>query len=338
MSRLDEALRRAGKTAATPESFNVPSARALDWFSPVGETRQDAGGSEKPAVPTKPPVVESPDIFRVPEPPELTRAATLQVFEPAKPANGSADPEPAVAKVSIAVPNGYQEKLVIGDGMRSVAVEQYRRLAAVLHHAQRERGIKVVMIASALPSEGKTLTSVNLAFTLGESYRRQVLLVDADLRRPMIHEALGFRNVRGLNEALTAPADGKIAITPISPHLSVLLAGRANPDPMSSLTSERMKRVVAEAAERYDWVILDTPPLALLPDTNLLAAMVDAAVLVVCAGRSPFAVIQKAADAVGRDRILGVVLNQVADREVIPDYAGGGYYSYAPKTEEHASA
>jgi Mrp family chromosome partitioning ATPase len=96
---------------------------------------------------------------------------------------------------------------------------------------------------------------------------------------------------------------------------------------MSSLTSERMKRVVAEAADRYDWVIIDTPPLALLPDANLLADMVDAAVLVIGAGRTPYAVIQKAVEAVGKDRIIGVVLNRVEDRDLIGgDYKTTGYY------------
>ena len=72
--------------------------------------------------------------------------------------------------------------------------EQYRRLAATLHHAQAEHGLKVVMVASAVPGEGKTLTATNLALTLSESYQRRVLLIDADLRRPSLHDDVQVPN------------------------------------------------------------------------------------------------------------------------------------------------
>jgi Mrp family chromosome partitioning ATPase len=93
----------------------------------------------------------------------------------------------------------------------------------------------------------------------------------------------------------------------------VLPAGKPDPDPMRALTSGRMRRVLAEAAEAFEWVIVDTPPVTVLPDANLLASMVDAAVLVVGAGRTPYASVQRAIAGVGRDRILGVVLNRVAE-------------------------
>ena len=94
---------------------------------------------------------------------------------------------------------------------------------------------------------------------------------------------------------------------------------------MSGLTSDRMRRIIEEAAARFDWVIIDTPPVGFLSDANLLVAMVDTAIFVVRAGKSPYRLVQRALDAVGRNRILGVVLNAV-DENV--DVAGYNYYGY----------
>ena len=96
----------------------------------------------------------------------------------------------------------------------------------------------------------------------------------------------------------------------VSTRLAVLPAGRPSADPMAGLTSERMKRLLDEARQSFDWVILDTPPVMLLPDAHLMASMVDGAVLVVRAGSTPHELVRRAAEAIGRSRILGVVLNR----------------------------
>ena len=218
-----------------------------------------------------------------------------------------------------------EAKYVASPEMRPVSIEQYRRLAAVLHHAQIGRGIKVLMVSSALPGEGKTLTAANLALTLSESYRRRVLIIDADLRRPTMHDVFQIPNLAGLSDGLKSTVFQKMPLVAITPNLSVLPAGRPDPDPMSSLTSDRMKQVIQQAAERFDWVIIDTPPIVMLPDGNLVAAMVETVLLVVAAGKTPYAALQKTVTALGRDRIIGVVLNRVNDRAVSSSL---GWYQY----------
>ena len=89
------------------------------------------------------------------------------------------------------------EKVVATPDIRPAFVEQYRKLAGILHHAQLERNIKVVLVTSAVAGEGKSLTATNLALTFSESYHRTVLLVDADLRRPTLHETFQVPNVVG---------------------------------------------------------------------------------------------------------------------------------------------
>ena len=209
------------------------------------------------------------------------------------------------------------------------SVEQYRRLAARLHLAQAQRGTKVVMISSALPGEGKTLTAANIALTLSHSYKRRVLLIDGDLRRPWVHELFNVPNVSGLNDGIRSQNGHKVPLIRWSDYLTLLTAGRPDSDPMSVLSSDRMRQIIAEASATFDWVIIDTPPVGLLSDANLLAAIVDTVILVLQSGRTPFHEINKVVQTLGRESILGIVLNKVESGTAYPynDY----YYSYAPK-------
>jgi len=220
-----------------------------------------------------------------------------------------------------------QAKLVVGASHDSVSTEQYRRLAAALHDAQVAKGLKTVMVTSAVPREGKTLTIVNLALTLSESYGRRVLLIDADLRRPSIHEVLRIHNERGLSEVL-ASTGNELPLVQISHRLWVLPAGRSEKNhPLAGLSSDRMRAVLDDAAGRFDWVLLDTPPIGLLPDAQVLGRLVRAAVFVIRAGMTPFAVVERAMADLGRDFIIGTVLNDVQPKAVPATGYYGHYYA-----------
>lgn len=220
-------------------------------------------------------------------------------------------------------------KVVLSPSAPPGVVEQYRRLAATLHHAQQQSGLKRVMVTSAMPGEGKTLTATNLALTLSESYRRHVLIIDADLRRPSMHDVFQVPNSSGLNEALTAPGGLPPAVE-LSPRLTLLAAGRPNPDPMGVLTSPAMGDLLRRASAHFDWVIVDTPPVGLLTDASLLAGMVDGVLMVVRAGGVSYKLVQRAVEAVGRIRILGVVLNRSAEATFGGEYEYHGYYGAEP--------
>jgi capsular exopolysaccharide synthesis family protein len=220
------------------------------------------------------------------------------------------------------IDNRLAEKVIVDDAITPMSREQYRRLAGVLHDAQAERGLKVILVASAVAGEGKTLTSVNLALTLSESYRRNVLLVDGDLRRPALHDVFKINTATGLADALGAREDTKLTLHHVSNWLTVLPAGRPQADPMAGLASERMKRLVEEARETFDWVIIDTPPLVLLPDAPLMAAAADGVVLVVRAESTPHNLVKRAVDSLKNVPVLGVVLNGAT----VPAGGTGGYY------------
>jgi len=212
-------------------------------------------------------------------------------------------------------------KLIVGPNRNAVSLEQYRRLAATLHEAQVEKGLKTVMVTSATSREGKTLTVVNLALTLSESYGRRVLLIDADLRRPAIHEVLGIPNDRGLSEVLRE-ASLDLPLVHVSPHLAVLTSGRHAQNPQAALSSEMMRTLLQDTAERFDWVLVDTPPVGLLSDAQILGHVAQAVVFVIRAGSTPFQLVEKAVAELGRDRIIGTVLNGLEDYAI----RASGYY------------
>jgi capsular exopolysaccharide synthesis family protein len=224
-------------------------------------------------------------------------------------------------------PSGDGEKLVgktdsAGQETLAAAAEQYRKLVATLLHAQADRPLKVLMVTSANPGEGKSLTASNLALTLSESYQRRVLLIDGDLRRPSLHDVFGVPNRAGLSDGLTRKSIQEIAVRELSARLSILPSGRAVEDPTGELTSDQMRQVLEEARARYDWVVIDTPPIGLVSDAKLISEMVDGVVLVVEAAKSAYPGLVRAIESIGRKRILGVVLNRL-------QHASGRNYYYS---------
>ena len=287
MSRLDEALRRSASPLGSP----LPPSRQGDVFASPWSI-----GSESPVVAEAAP----------------PKAAT----EP--PASASSRLMISSAPVSL---DANWKEWFSSPGVDPAVVEQFRKLAATLFHAQRQGRLKVLMVTSAAPGEGKTLTALNLARVLSESYRRSVLLIDADLRRPRLSEAAGLTTSDGLSAALKSADLRKVAVTRLTEHLTLLPAGRPDPEPLSGLTSPRMQQLIEEGAERFDWVIVDTPPIGVATDAGLLSGMVDGTVLVVKAGETSLQAVRHAVETLGQDRIVGVVLNGVEGEAVTPyDY------------------
>lgn len=226
--------------------------------------------------------------------------------------------------------NAYLAARLVTGGLSSVSLEQYRRLAAVLHEAQLQGNLKTVMVTSALPSEGKSLTVANLAYTLSGSYGRRVLVIDADLRAPNVHRIFGLRNSVGLGEALRNGRH-ELPFVEVSNGLSVLTAGRPGPAPLADLISDRLGDIIRQSASSFDWVLIDTPPVGLLPDAQVLARLAGAVVFVIAAGSTPRSAVERAVSELGPDSIIGTVLNRVEDRR-IPE---ANYYDEHYGSEEH---
>ena len=206
-----------------------------------------------------------------------------------------------------------------------VFVEQYRRLGAVLHHGQLEDGIRSVAVASAVGKEGKTLTATNVALMLSRSFNKRVLLVDGDLRKPSVHYVLGIENGSGLTDILEGRSGLMEAARSLSPTLSVITSGRHGLDPVSLLVSAAAGQFLNEAQDQFDWLVVDTPPVALFPDAGLFLDKVDRCVMVLRASSTSPAVATSAIAAIGASRILGVVLNGAEATEIASGYGYGEY-------------
>jgi protein-tyrosine kinase len=214
-------------------------------------------------------------------------------------------------------------RLIVHPKADPAFVEQYRHLGVALHQAQLQSGTRSVMIASAVAGEGKTLSATNLALMLSGSFNKRVLLVDADLRKPSVHQLFQLENSTGLGEMLMRRGD-QPTVHALSPTLSVMTGGHPHPDPVSLFVADTARPLLAEMHDRYDWVIVDTAPVVLFPDAGLLAGRLDTCVMVVRAATAG-SVASAAVAAIGASRILGVVLNRAERSEVAAGYGYGSY-------------
>ena len=221
-------------------------------------------------------------------------------------------------------------ELVTQSRPQSQMAESYRALRTSLLLTSLGGPPKVILITSALPQEGKTTTSINTAIVLAQKGTR-VLLIDADLRRPSIHKALGMGPKTGLSNVLTGNAtlQQAVARSSILPTLFVLTAGTPPPNPAELLASSNMKDILAELREQYDHIIVDTPPTLSVTDAVVMSTRADAVVLVIRSGQTTKQALRRARDLLMQvnARVAGVLLNAVDLTS--PDYYY--YYEYQGK-------
>jgi capsular exopolysaccharide synthesis family protein len=205
----------------------------------------------------------------------------------------------------------------------SPAAEQYRAVRLYLETLRRERGFGVVAISSARRGDGKTLTSLNLAGTLAQAADTRVALVEVDMRRPAVARYLGLSNARGLSTHLLGDGPGVESLLerPTGIGFTVVLAGPPIAMPYELLQSPRLRELFATLRERFDHVIVDTPPALPFPDVGILRDVVDGFLVVVRAHRTPRETVQEALTTVGPDHALGVIFN---DDERLMTTAGYG--------------
>ena len=218
---------------------------------------------------------------------------------------------------------------------RGKCVEQFRSLRSQLHLHRLQQDLKTVLVSSGLPAEGKTFVALNLAMSLAHNSEKQVLLIDADLRRPAAHTLLGAPPSPGLAEYL----EGKASVHDIMQrsaapkcadihqrnysNLTFIPAGKCSDGALGLICSHRIDELISQLSPLFDWIILDSPPVLIVADAVDLVRAVDAVLLVARAGTTPYTVAQSAQRAFSSSRLLGFVLN--ASKETTRKDA---YYSY----------
>jgi capsular exopolysaccharide synthesis family protein len=201
-------------------------------------------------------------------------------------------------------------------------LESFRTLHTNLQFISPDQPIRSLVISSSTPADGKSTVTTFLAQAAAAMGLR-VLLVDADLRRPRIHETTDVPNVWGLSNVISSEINvddviqrcsfGSTALTPTDDNLFVLTAGQIPPDPTRLLASKKMRHLVERFQEEFDLVLFDTPPLLGLADARILAAHTDGIALVVGLGKTDRAVLTEVLYGLrtSRARVLGLIANGV---------------------------
>lgn len=223
----------------------------------------------------------------------------------------------------------WDDRLTLATATTGPVAESIRALRTRILFPQSGEIPRRILVTSASPGEGKSFICANLAISLSQGIDSHCLLVDCDLRKPMLHNLFGLSNKSGLADYLQHKKQLPELLVPTGiEKLSLLPAGPRSINPAELLGSASMTSLLDELGKRYDdrIVLLDSPPLHAASETSVLAQHVDGVVLVVRYGTSRREYVKALADAIGRDKILGVVFN--AYRATMLDYKVFGYYEY----------
>ena len=188
-----------------------------------------------------------------------------------------------------------------------------------------ENSIKLILVSSSAPQEGKTLVSVNLAGSFAQS-NKKILIIDCDLRKPRVHTVFEAKRFPGLIDYFFGHATLKeITKSTIIPNLHFIPAGTIPPNPSEMLGTKEMRNFLAEMKDLYDLVILDSPPIIAVTDSEILSQYVDASILVVSSESTETELMQKSVELLRNQNntFIGTVLNNFTYR-----YGYGSYYKY----------
>lgn len=214
--------------------------------------------------------------------------------------------------------NEPKETILVGSGISFAASEAYKMLRTKIQFSFTEGDCHVLGVSSAMAGEGKSLTSTNLAYSLAQLNKR-VLLIDCDMRRPSLAEKLKIQKHPGLSNYLTGHASMAEVTQDITLDLDtpmqVITAGRNPPNPMELLSSEKMARAIDGLKEKYDYIILDLPPVGEVGDAMAVAKLTDGILLVSCQDYGTRVALSNAINQFEfiDAKILGVVLNRASD-------------------------
>ncbi len=199
----------------------------------------------------------------------------------------------------------------------------FRRLQLSLANLQKNNGYKALLFTSAAKNEGKSTISINTAITLCSSQKSRVALVDCDLRKPSFDRILGFTAEKGLTDCLAEEAKIEdIAYDGLVPGLSIIPSGTKQSNVYELLDSQKMEALVPYLKERFDYVIIDTPPVLAFPDTAILASLVDGVVFVVNRENANKKHTKRAVEILKGCKIAGFIMN-------MSDVENSDYYEYS---------
>jgi protein-tyrosine kinase len=298
MSRIHEALKKAAEERAANAQPELP----IEELGP---------GEASPAVPPG-----APAEIGMAAPERRTAVATEAPFESLLANSPRRHWEPDAKFLLFSNGNTHAR-----------GAEEFRRLRSNLYHIRNKEEVRTILVTSAMPAEGKSFVTANLAQAFARQHERSALMIDADLRLPSLHQAFGTPASPGLTEYLRGEANVASILQrgPVD-NLYLIPAGGTVSNPLELIGNGKLQQLLQELAPLFDWVVLDSAPILPVSDTGLVAELCDGVLLVVRAKSTAFDLVQKAKKELGERRLLGVVLNTVEPREAYGAYYYSGYY------------
>jgi capsular exopolysaccharide synthesis family protein len=210
----------------------------------------------------------------------------------------------------------YGSHLVALTQKESLAAEKFRYLGVKLRQLQQGRNLKKILIGSTLPEEGKSMVSANLAATLARRQQQKVLLIEGDLRRPVLAQRLGHIGLEGLAEWLI---EGQSPLPNIyqleDAGFCLIPAGSPPENPLELMQPDRLQGLLSRLSVLFDWIIIDAPPLLPLADATVWSKLSDGVLLVVREGKSEKRYLQRGLSAVDPKSLIGVVINSCSNTD-----------------------
>lgn len=214
-------------------------------------------------------------------------------------------------------------RLVMRDAPYSMGADRFRLLRMHLQALAKRQRVKVLMVTSALPREGKTTAALNLAIGLAECGGGAVALAEMDLRHPQMADLLGLEKDRGLAESLEEGSDPLASLRRVEPlGIYLLPAGAPPSNPLELLNGEGAARAVQQLRSAFEWVVVDAPPVIAVPDVLALRNLTDGCLWVMRAHATPRDLVREAMEQMGPEHILGMILNRAGelDRHLYAPY------------------
>ncbi len=307
MSRIHEALKKAEQERAVNQGTVMPTNLAT---TPVAD----------------------PPVFAESPKPHTTTPAPVSPTHAGMPAlAGSFNADTLLARSAHVEWKPDSSTMLFMNGDEGVrGTEEFRTLRSRLYHLREKMTLKKLLVTSALPKEGKSFTSSNLAQVMVRQHGRRALLIDADLRAPRLHLMLGTKSDPGLSDYLLGEKD-EFSIMQRGPleNLFFIPSGTGATDPAELIGNGRLKLLLQRVEPLFDWIIIDSPPAVPVSDASVLAKACDGVLMVVRSNSTPVDLARKARQEFPEESLIGVVLNGTSE-DAMP-YARYYYESYQKK-------
>jgi len=309
MSRIFDALQRSGTEQSGVEYPDMVS---------VATAVFEAAQVQEPAKIQ----VEQP----APEPVDEIPLPALDSIPETQPKSAEASSLASFPSLEVNVPPS--SRLVFLTHPESLPAEKFRFLGVRLRQFRHNRPLKKVLITSTIPEEGKSMVSANLAGTLARRKER-VLLIEGDMRRPVLAEDLGVGRLAGLSEWLQSGSDAASNIYYLQgPNFWIMPAGEPPAHPLELMQSGKLSGLITQLTTLFDWIVIDSPPLLPLADSTVWSRLTDGMLLVTRQGKTQKGPLQRGLEMIKKSDLLGVVLNGCTDED-----HDNYYRRYAPPTK-----